>query len=756
MSKLQYLISKLMLCALILICSVTLHSKDNKYLKDTLIDDITYNDSTKVKHFNEVIVFGASKKGEKITESPSAISTLDKDEIIKAARSNQVASAFSGMTGIDVLLNGTTDFIVNTRGFNNGLNRRLLVLQDGRDLAMPLLGAQEWNSLSLPLDEFARVEFIKGPASSLYGANSFNGVMALTSYAPKEVLGTKVSLTAGDYQMFRADIRNAGMITDNLSYKLTFGKSGSLNLSQSRTDSSQLEYPGVLLERRPIYDNERNTHSTYGTLRFDYDLPQDNRIQVEFGYSDSGNETFVQPLGRVLVTNTQRPYSRVAFNSEHFNFQASYMRRDVQDSMWLLFAARGPGFPLGSPILTDDEDLMLDFQFNEILNEAKTFNLILGFSQQFQNINTHGTTLREAVNADFTGVYGQLSYDLSKSTKIVTSGRLDRTNIHSTQFSPRAAIVFALDDKNKLRLSASSSFQRPNYSELYRFTPDRALNPSSAANLSGINAVVSDSLSVWSGMPVDAVDLNLNALRGFAIGNSNLDVENNLGFELGYQTIINGDVFFTADVYYNNLTNFITNFGPSYNPNIEKWTANLSGDLSAFNQDVTDLVYNRLTGDDKIRLSNYDNKPALIQSVGNFGKVDQYGVDLSLNWYLSDNLVLGANYSYYNFVIDNNDIKRISPNTSPNKANLSVQYIEKTKYDFKISIQYADTYKWISGASIGQVPANTIVNFNAGYYVNESLEISTFVFNALDSDVIQIFGGTYLPRQFNIRASVNI
>jgi iron complex outermembrane receptor protein len=623
---------------------------------------------------------------------------------------------------------------------------------------MPLLGAQEWNSLSLPLDEFSRIEFIKGPASSLYGANCFNGVMALTSYSPKEVLGTKISLTAGDYRMYRVDIRHAGLISNNLSYKITFGKSGSLNLSHSRTDSSQLEYEGVKLERRPIYDDERFTGSTYGTVRFDYDLPEDNRILVELGYSDSGNEIFVQPLGRVLVKNTQRPYGRIAYNSEHFNFQASYMRRDVQDSMWLLFASRGPGFPLGSPILTDDEDIMFDFQYNETLNESKTLNIVLGVNQQFQNINTHGTTLKDAVNADFTGIYGQLNYDLTDDIKLVVSGRIDRTNIHSTQFSPRGAIVFVLDDKNKIRLSASSSFQRPNYAELYRITPDRALNPSSAANISNINTIVTDSLRAWSGnQTIDTVNLGLNGLRGYALGNPSLDVEKNLGFEFGYQSIINDDIFLTADIYYNSLTNFITNFGPSYNQDIMNWSANLGGDLSAYNQKVTDLVYSRLTGDDKLRLSNYNGNTALIQSVGNFGKVDQYGIDLSLNWYLSDNYIIGANYSYYNFIIDENENNPpISPNTSPNKSNLSIQYLEKNQYDVKLSLQYCDTYKWISGASVGQVPAYTIINFNAGYQVTEHFEISAYVFNVLNSDVIQIFGGTFLPRQFNVRASVNI
>ncbi|MCL5991165.1 MAG: TonB-dependent receptor [Bacteroidetes bacterium] len=715
-------------------------------------------DTTKSYKTAEVIVYGASKKMEKITDSPSAIISLSKEEIKTASRSNQIANALTGTPGVDILLNGTTDFIVNARGFNNGLNRRLLVLQDGRDLAMPLLGAQEWNSGSLPLEDFSRIELIKGPSSALYGANCFNGVLALTSYAPKEVIGTKVSLTSGDYKTFRGDFRNAGFIKDNITYKVSVGRSSSLNLSKSRTDSSMLEYQGVKLERRPISDDERNTYATYGTLRFDYDLSNDKRVVLEGGYSDSGNEVFVQPLGRVLVTNTQRPFARLAYNSDRWNFQASYMRRDVRDSMWLLFANRGPGFPLGSPILTDDDDIMFDLQYNNHLDDSENLHLIIGANQQFQNVNTLETTLKYPVKADYTGIYSQLDWHLTSKLNLVASARYDRATVHESQLSPRLAVVYSAADNHKIRLSASRSFQRPNYSELYRFTPDRGFNPSSAKNIANIDKSVTDSLKEWTGnQNFQDVSLGLNKVRGLAVGNSELKVEQNLGLELGYQGIFENTIFFTADVYYNKIKDFITNFGPSYNKNIFHWRANLDDSIAAYNDRVTDMVYQKLVGDDINRLSIYNGVPTLIQSVGNFGNVNQYGFDLSLNWYASDEWLISGNYSYYHANIN---IKpgepEISSNTAPNKANISIQYWQNNSYDIKVTLQYVDTYKWISGATIGQVPAYTIVNLNAGYYIIENLEIGAYVFNLFNSDIIQIFGGTYLPRMANVKVTLNL
>ena len=183
--------------------------------------------------FDEVTVYGASKRKEKVTETPAAVTVITTADIQRAARGNQLGRALEGLTGVDVVQNGTTDFNVNTRGFNNSTNRRLLVLVDGRDVALQQIGATEWNSFQLPLDEFARIEMVHGPAAALYGANAFNGVLNMPSYSPREVLGTKVTLLAGEYNTLREDVRHAGA-WDALSYKVTTGHSQYTNISRNR------------------------------------------------------------------------------------------------------------------------------------------------------------------------------------------------------------------------------------------------------------------------------------------------------------------------------------------------------------------------------------------------------------------------------------------------------------------------------------------------------------------------------------------
>lgn len=721
---------------------------------------VEINLTPKSYKIGDIFIYGVSKSFEKVTESPSSAVVLYQDKINIASRTNQIATALSGLPGIDVLRNGASDFIVNTRGFNSGLNRRILVLQDGRDVSMPLLGAIEWNSFPYSLDDYSKIEFIKGPSASLYGANAFNGVLNLTSYSPREVLGTRVSLLGGDYKAYRIDVRNAGVITNRLSYKVTLGRSSLLNLAHRRDSVKYLEYPGLIVEARPIDEEERNTFSNYGTIRIDYDFKQNNKLRVEGGYSNNGNEAFVFGLGRTLVKSTERPYLMFSFSSDNFYFHTHYMKRHAIDTMWLLLPRAGNR--LGSPLLDNSDDIMIEAQYNFFANKNQFTHLIFGLSQQFQNIRTYGTSIPNDVNANYTGIYGQLTQKFGSKLKLVGTLRFDRTNIHQAQLSPRLAFVVTPWDNHQFRVSISRSFQRPNYSELYRLTPDA---PAFAINmpgpprpaLIGIDQKVADSIRVLAGWSTSPnIKLNLDATRAFAIGNENLKVEKNIGFELGYNGNLKGVLFFTVDAYYNILNDFITNFLPAVNPNFKAWQANLPDSLAVWNNLATSIVYSQLSVRDRARLSYYNGLPAFIVSNTNIGTVRQYGIETSILYYITEYLSVGGNYSYYDFSIDKNpQDPDILPNTSPNRINLSVNYSIPEIFDASVSFQFSDKFDWLAGAYTGSVPAYKVVNLSAGYRVWKHLRLGAFVYNLFNEKHYEMFGGTYLPRNFYLKATLD-
>src|SRR5947207_1955158 len=143
--------------------------------------------------FGELTVTGASKVPERAVEAPAAFTVVEPRVLQATGITGQAPLALREVPGVDISQSGMNDFNVNARGFNSSLTRRVLVLQDGRDLAIAFLGSQEWNALAVPTDEYSKMELVRGPGSALYGANAFFGVPNITTPSARGVADTRIT-----------------------------------------------------------------------------------------------------------------------------------------------------------------------------------------------------------------------------------------------------------------------------------------------------------------------------------------------------------------------------------------------------------------------------------------------------------------------------------------------------------------------------------------------------------------------------------
>ncbi len=722
----------------------------------------------------EVVVFGASRKLQKISETPAAVTAITGQQIQRRARGNQLAKALEGMTGVDIVQNGATDFNVNTRGFNNSTNRRLLVLVDGRDVALQQIGAVEWNSFASSLSDFGSIELIRGPVASLYGANTFNGVLNLTTLSPREAQGTRISLLGGDYKTMRADVRHAGVMGD-FSYKITAGRSQSYNLARNRFTGDRVadsiaitgEYASlwpVARESNSITSEDRETFATYGTLRMDYDIAENQTVLAEFGYSQFGNEMMLAGAGRIHVPQSEKPFARVAYHTDNLHVQTSFNSRRTIDTMRILAA------PPGTIILDDSYDLNLDAQYTDTLSSGLSY--VIGGQYQHLSVASNRTVFPdEPIIANIGGIYAQIEAKLMDKLSFVGSARYDNANIYPQQFSPRVALLYKPDADQVIRLSAGRSFQRANFSELYRkyafrpaFTAQGApvnFRPVQGRVDSALSALTGTQQRVFMGL-YDTTVTNPRDPRGiqpaaWGVGNRDLNVEQNIGIELGYNAKIGSKLYVTADLYYNRLTNFISGFLPGVNPNFASWSSKsqLPADLQQYASVIDSIIYSQISPQDRARFTTYQGGPSFIVSNTNIGLVEQYGIELSATYQVTRELEVSANYSYFgaNFV----DVKTpnpflptgdkiLSPNTSPNRINVSATYTVPMSWDVSAMFRYVEGFTWLAGDFQGFVPSYGVVNLNAGYHVTNDLRLGLAINNLLDNRYFEVFGGTILPR----------
>jgi len=206
----------------------------------------------------EIVVTGASRAPEPTIDAPAAVSTISPAVSAQLAPTGQAALAVGRLPGVDMTQDGINDFNLTVRGFNTTTSRRVLVLQDGRDLSYAFLGAQEWPALSMSLEDWGHVELVRGPGSALYGPNAFSGVLDITTPTTRETLGNRVTATAGELKTERLDLRHGGMLAgDHLGYRLSGGYGRSDTWSRSRTNLGDLasEYASAVdTNKYPVQD----------------------------------------------------------------------------------------------------------------------------------------------------------------------------------------------------------------------------------------------------------------------------------------------------------------------------------------------------------------------------------------------------------------------------------------------------------------------------------------------------------------------
>lgn len=143
-----------------------------------------------------VVVTSVSKKQQTLGETAAAVYVIGAEDIRRSGATN-IPEALRLAPGVQVSAIGQNKFAVSIRGFAERFANKLLVLVDGRSVYEPLFSGVFWEALDVPLENIARIEVIRGPGASIWGANAVNGVVNIITKSPFDDDGGRVALAAG-------------------------------------------------------------------------------------------------------------------------------------------------------------------------------------------------------------------------------------------------------------------------------------------------------------------------------------------------------------------------------------------------------------------------------------------------------------------------------------------------------------------------------------------------------------------------------
>ena len=171
------------------------------------------------RDISELTVTSVSKQTQRLSDTAAAVYVITQEELRRAGIYS-IPEALRMVPGMQVAKIGSNRWAVSARGFNSALNNKLLVLIDGRAIYTPVFSGVYWDDQSTSINDIDRIEVIRGPGASLYGANAVNGVINIITKSAQETQGNLVSATATARGNGLYEARNGGKISDNAYYRV--------------------------------------------------------------------------------------------------------------------------------------------------------------------------------------------------------------------------------------------------------------------------------------------------------------------------------------------------------------------------------------------------------------------------------------------------------------------------------------------------------------------------------------------------------
>ena len=617
-------------------------------------------------------VVSASRFAQSPLDAPNATAIITAQDIRMTGLTN-LTDLLRRVAGVELNQVSPTQAEVSIRGLNRRQSNKVLLLVDGRSYRLDFLGTAWWNQLPYAIEDVERIEIIRGPASALYGADAFSGVVNVILRKPGE--GTHY--VTGQYGTQNTARTTATFVGRNgkLSYRYGFG--------YYQTDNAVVPVGRDRIDVTPLTDSP-NTASkgAFGNGEMVYDLRKDSSATVGVStYYGSNTIQGLSQLGQVTVPNALRTKTYATLTTPIGLRISSWYDRSIGGS--------GPSFLTPGAIDVNGDGLKQDLADVDVswsgsgkVLVPQTFTVGAGY--RYKHIAW--VWLDDKHTQHHFGGYIQDVLELAKPLKLQLGARVDsHPLLDAPQFSPRGSLVYRFLGEQSLRLSIGRAFRGPSFLESYVQRPN-------AAPLRGV--------------------------AGIGVGNDNLKPESIVSYELGYQNQASDYFSLEANVYYNTVKDAILF------TDIRRFTLQQVGDDSPGNQARYDPNVDAFP----LSTLGFTNERSTFQQIGGELGARIYpvaGLDLYSNYSISDTSPLRER--------EIDPVRKKEQQTSLHKVNAGVQYRSRFGLDLSADLAWFSKQVWVEQVTdldrgvrfqTFKQPSFTYVNARIGYRMwNDRLDL---------------------------------
>ncbi len=456
-------------------------------------------------------------------QTPAAMYVLTSEDIRRAGHTS-IPEALRMVPGMFVAKNSSWLWSISARGFNGSFANKLQVLVDGREIYDPLFSGTLWEIHDIIFDDLDRIEVIRGPGATLWGANAVNGVINITSKSAKDTQGWYLSGMAGNYEKGAGELRYGGQLSDTSWFRVwgTYHDRAAFDLPEGAqaSDDWDMARAGFRVDSE-LEDAEGDTNLT---------------VQGNMQHSDRLGDDFSAPVPGHLTTTTYSTDSR----SEGFNLQFNLNQAFQNGNGWQFKGSFTHNTHTGFGGFQLDEDIAdLDFQHHFAFEDVH--KLIWGVNGRYISYETEaGPTLSYTPSDKDTGRVSSFIQDtltlVDDQLFLMAGSKFEYNDYTGFEYQPSARLWWTPDDQHTIWTSFSRAV--------------RVTGPTDQDLL--LNTAYVDT-GLAAGGPASGVFVPL-----YHVGNPNLGPEVLFSYEAGYRERLRDNLTLDIAGFYNEYEDLVT------------------------------------------------------------------------------------------------------------------------------------------------------------------------------------------------------
>jgi iron complex outermembrane recepter protein len=393
-----------------------------------------------------VEVTSVSKKVQTISEAPAAISVISQDDIARSGFST-IPDLLQLAPGVNVGRINSYTWGIGVRGVTDEFTPNLLVVQDGRSLYSPFNGGVYWDTVDYVLQDLDRIEVIRGPGATLWGANAVNGVVNITTKDSRDTQGWLFS-TRGSNEDSDLALRYGGVLSDDTTYRVYFKERYFNDFDEpngsSAGDDWYSQSGGFRIDKHPSENDTVTVQGDYinNQIREPIDLPSQTSPFVE--ETTSGR---YDTDGNSLVRWDHR-----GNDDSDFSLQAYYDYLKVDYSG------------------LDYDQNTFDVDFHDRFHVGKQNEVTWGAGYRFMNTDVAAGPFLSAIpstrNLNLYSFFAQDTFTLQPDRWFITAGsKFEHNDFTGYEEEPSARLLWTPDKENSVWAAVSRADRTPSIVE---------------------------------------------------------------------------------------------------------------------------------------------------------------------------------------------------------------------------------------------------------------------------------------------------